>query len=91
MRNTQSAKTYGPFAQESIDPRKFAPGETKAIDLSVQLTSDVVAGKYDVILSLPDGSPKLKNRAKYRILFANGDGVQDKTNRYNVIGQLTVN
>lgn len=91
LRNKQSSKTYGPYAQENIDPRKFAPGETKSIDLSVQLSPDVVPGKYDVILNLPDGSSKLKDKAKYRILFSNGNNVQDKTNRYNIIGQLTVN
>ncbi|EFX84195.1 hypothetical protein DAPPUDRAFT_99982 [Daphnia pulex] len=91
LRNKQSSKTYGPYVQENIDPRKFAPGERKSIDLSVQLLPDVVPGKYDVILNLPDGSSTLKGKAKYRILFANGNNVQDKTNRYNVIGQLTVN
>jgi hypothetical protein len=89
--NVQSSKQYGPFVQKGIDPRKIAPGQTKAIDLSVTLPSDIPAGKYTVNLNLPDESPKLKNVAAYRILFANGGNVQDKKNRFNVIGQITIN
>lgn len=91
MRETQSSKEYGPFVQENIDPRQFTPGETKSIDLSVTLTSSVPVGKYDVILNLPDPWSTLKNIPNYRILFANDDKVQDKKNRYNLIGQITIN
>lgn len=58
--------------------------------VTAHVPSDLPPGQYDVILNLPDGSPTLKDEPKYRILFANGGKVQDKVNRFNIIGQITV-
>lgn len=58
--------------------------------VTVQVPSELSPGLYDVIINLPDGSPSLKDEVNYRILFANGGKVQDKINRLNIIGQITI-
>jgi hypothetical protein len=58
--------------------------------VTVQVPADLSSGLYDVIINLPDGSPSLKDVVNYRILFSNGENVQDKTNRLNIIGQITI-
>ncbi|XP_057372748.1 uncharacterized protein LOC130693596 [Daphnia carinata] len=80
-------KKSGPIRQSSIDPRKFAPGKETTINLNVQVPSDIAPGKYEVILNLPDESLK---DPKYSILFANGGKVQVEKERFNVIGQITI-
>ncbi|KAI9561362.1 hypothetical protein GHT06_012319 [Daphnia sinensis] len=80
-------KKSAPIRQSNIDPRKFAPGKVTTVNLNVQVPSDLAPGQYDVILNLPD--EKLKD-PKYSILFANGDKVQDTKERFNVIGQITI-
>ncbi|KZS16107.1 Uncharacterized protein APZ42_018190 [Daphnia magna] len=80
-------KKSAPIRQSKIDPRKFAPGKVMPVNLNVQVPSDLAPGQYDVILNLPD--EKLKD-PKYSILFANGEKVQDENERFNVIGQITI-
>jgi hypothetical protein len=88
---TKQSKSVKPIPyQPKVDPRSFLPGKTTSIQVTVKVPSELSPSQYDVILNLPDGSPTLKDEPKYRILFANGGKVQDKVNRFNIIGQITV-
>jgi hypothetical protein len=88
---TKQSKSVKPIPyQPKVDPRSFLPGKITSIQVTAQVPSELPPGQYDVILNLPDGSPTLKDKAAYRILFANGGKVQDKENRFNIIGNITV-
>ena len=92
----QKTQTLTTFNQMNVDPRRWAPASPVSVDLSFTIPSTLPASIYDVILNLPDASPslavtsKMPNNIRYRILFANANGVQETSTRYNILGQVTV-
>jgi Domain of unknown function (DUF4832)/Domain of unknown function (DUF4874) len=49
------------------------PSETRKLELTLNLPSNLEPGKYDVLLALPDPMPKLYARPEYAIQLANKD------------------
>ena len=78
------------FTLSKVDPRKWAPGSTVSLALSFAIPSNMPAGKYDVILNLPDASTTLGSQPLTRILMANDGGVQEPQTRYNILSQVNV-
>jgi hypothetical protein len=54
----------------TADPRTWLPGKAIELEQSVSL-ADVPAGKYELLLALPDPTPSLHDDAKYAIRLAN--------------------
>lgn len=77
------------FAQ-TADPRRWSPGLLVSVGLSFTVPSAQAVGSYDVILNLPDASSSISSNPNYRIIFANANGVQEKSTRFNILGQITV-
>ena len=88
LRN-KSTLSLSTFTQ-TVDPRRWSPTSTVSVDLSFTVPATLSVGNYDVILNLPDASPSLANNPNYRILFANSNGVQETSTRFNILGQVSV-
>jgi hypothetical protein len=71
------------------DPRTWLPGKAIELQQTVALAA-IPAGKYDLLLALPDPTPSLHDDAKYAIRLANA-GVWDAATGSNALGaQLEV-
>ncbi|XP_046633549.1 uncharacterized protein LOC124312970 [Daphnia pulicaria] len=77
------------FAQ-TANPRSWSPGLLVSVGLSFTVPSAQSVGSYDVILNLLDASSSISSNPNYRILFANANGIQETSTRFNILGQLTV-
>ncbi len=78
--------TDGQIVHEHVskqDSRYWFGGESIQINETVELPS-LLAGNYDVLLSLIDANQKLSNRVEYSIRFANVN-VWEKTTGYNLL------
>lgn len=58
------------------------PGETKQVDIEGGVPADIPNGEYQVLLNLPDPTPKLYNRPDYSIRLAN-QNVWEANTGYN--------
>jgi hypothetical protein len=62
-----------------VDPRFWLPQDTVAVDTVVTVPHTVPAGRYTVMLNLPDPCASLHDRPEYSIRFANvGTWVPEK-------------
>jgi Domain of unknown function (DUF4832)/Domain of unknown function (DUF4874) len=86
LRNTASGKKTA--IKVNVDARRWAAGETARVNVDDAIPSDLPAGKYEVLLNLPDPKPALRTRAEYSIRLAN-DGWEPETG-FNLLGTLTV-
>lgn len=68
------------------DVRKWFSGNLK-VEESIKITSDIPAGKYELLLFLPDGSESISNRPEYAIRLANQD-VWEPTTGYNKLNHV---
>ncbi|MCQ2341922.1 MAG: DUF4832 domain-containing protein [Paludibacteraceae bacterium] len=76
-----SSNTYK--VQLASDPRTWLPnGATTAINESITLPSNMVAGSYTMYLWLPDASASIANNANYAVRFANSN-IWDSSTGYN--------
>lgn len=57
----------------AVDPRQWLPGATSRASLDVALPPDAAAGTYDVLIAMPDASPRLRTDPRYAIRPANAD------------------
>jgi hypothetical protein len=55
------------------DPRFWLPGGTHTVAVGAPVPRGLPAGRYDVLLELPDPSPRLRGRPAYAIRLANED------------------
>jgi hypothetical protein len=55
------------------DPRFWLPGGTHTVAVDAAVPDDLPAGRYDLLLHLPDPSPRLRGRPEYAIRLANED------------------
>jgi hypothetical protein len=53
------------------DPRRFAADRTNTVMVSLTIPQSTASGTYDVLLGLPDPSPRLSSRPEYAIRMAN--------------------
>jgi len=79
LRNTATGETR--TMRAVADARTILPlaGETRDLELSVTVPSNLPAGSYDVLLALPDAAPTLENDVRYNIRFANVGTWQEST------------
>lgn len=69
--------------------REFpAGGESKIVSVRFDVPSGVPSGRYELLLSLPDSAPALRNRVEYAVRLANR-GVWEAATGLNRLG-LTV-
>jgi hypothetical protein len=71
------------------DPRLWQAAKTHAVNIQYRLPSNLAIGKYDLLLNLPDPSPKLKNRPEYSIRLANED-IWEASSGYNSLSKSIV-
>lgn len=60
------------------------PGETKTLEITGGIP-DIIPGKYEVILNLPDPYPSIHDRPEYSIRLAN-QNVWEESTGYNLLG-----
>jgi hypothetical protein len=87
-RQTQQLRTLTLIA----DPRRWAAAQVSDVNVTVALPADLPADTYDLLLHLPDASPRLASLPAYAIRLANTDMWEASTG-YNALGaalQITV-
>jgi hypothetical protein len=55
----------------NVDPRRWPAGVTTAITTTVTLPNSLAAGRYDLLLALPDQATSLRSNFSYSIQMAN--------------------
>ena len=88
LRNTATKKVFR--LPVKGDPRFWEPGQTKTIEFTAGLPAGIEGGTYDVLLRLPDPSPKLADRAEYAIRLANEDVWEALTGMNSLRQSVTV-
>jgi hypothetical protein len=79
LRNQSTKKLFRIFLNSGsltptntmYDPRFWQPGTTTKVTVNNALPTNLPAGTYDLLLNLPDPSPKLLTRPEYSIRLAN--------------------
>lgn len=71
------------------DPRFWQAGETHSVDIKYRLPKNLIAGKYDLLINLPDPTLKLRNRPEYSIRLANKD-IWEASSGYNSLKRSVV-
>lgn len=72
LRHVNSGDTI--ISDADADPRKLLPGgATMAFSKQIPMPSTAKPGVYDILVGLPDTSPKLSQDPRYAIRFANAD------------------
>lgn len=71
LRNRETKKEY--HLVVNADPRLWMAGTTRLINFAETIPADTPYGEYDVLLNLPDPTPKLYKRPEYSIRLANQD------------------
>jgi len=74
---------------ESVDPRRWEPGQETKLSLKLSVPTTCKSGKYRLSLWLPDEAPSLEARPEYAIRLANAD-VWDATTGLNLLGEIRV-
>lgn len=57
----------------NADPRQWLAGTKSSVSFEVTLPSDLAPGTYDLLIALPDPSPRLRGDPRYAIRPANED------------------
>jgi hypothetical protein len=80
LRSHANGQLYRPTLAHVPDPRRWLP-DHGPITVSVQMTlpATLPAGRYDVLLNLPDPAPRLYGRPEYSIRLANRNTWQAST------------
>jgi hypothetical protein len=86
LRNTATSALYR-FPLTG-DPRRWQPGGTATINQVVTLPANLPAGKYALLLNLPD--PLLRSRPEYSIRLANQGTWEAATGMNNLLRTITV-
>ena len=84
FRNQQTGKEY--FINGKADIRFWVTGKIEWKE-TVRLPADVPAGKYEILLNLPDKYPALRGRPEYSIRLANQNTWEEKTG-YNKLNHF---
>jgi hypothetical protein len=83
-RSTDGAVTR--MSAAGSDPRTWQSDQTTTMTLRATVPADLAAGKYEVLVRLPDAAGSLRNDPRYAIRFANTDVWQPSTGD-NSLGQ----
>jgi Domain of unknown function (DUF4832)/Domain of unknown function (DUF4874) len=68
------------------DVRRWLPGDTRTINLTVPIAASAALGSYDVYLHLPDAAPSLAGRSEYAVRFAN-NGLWEASSGFNSLNR----
>ena len=80
LRHKASGKLYR--YGSTNDPRRWAPAQTRQVEITGVVPSSALKGDYDVLLNLPDPAPSVYGRPEYAIRLAN-DGVWEAATGFN--------
>ncbi|MCS6871817.1 MAG: DUF4832 domain-containing protein [Anaerolineae bacterium] len=67
------------------DPRFWLPNEPMVVTVRATLPNDLPAGRYELMLSLPDPEPRLSADPRYAIRLAN-QGLWDERTGFHALG-----
>jgi hypothetical protein len=70
------------------DPRFWGAGQTSTVTVNASIPNNAPAGPHDVLLRLPDPSPRLRDRPEFAVGFANA-GVWDQSTGLNALNLTT--
>lgn len=84
LRNLQSRKEF--FFECKTDIRRWYTGEIFFKE-SVKIPTGIVAGRYELLLSLPDSYLTLSKRPEYAIRFAN-ENIWEENTGYNRLNHI---
>jgi len=87
LRNRETKKEYHWVV--NTDPRLWMAGTTRQINFAETIPADMPYGEYDVLLNLPDPTPKLYKRPEYSIRLANQD-IWEVSTGYNSLLQSII-
>jgi hypothetical protein len=87
LRNRETKREYHWVV--NADPRLWMAGTTKLINFAETIPADTPYGEYDVLLNLPDPTPKLYKRPEYSIRLANPD-IWEAPTGYNSLLQSII-
>jgi hypothetical protein len=82
LRHKQTKKEH--YIQVNEDPRRWLPGSTKTVTVEAGIPANMPSGEYQVLLNLPDPSPKLSSRPEYSIRLAN-QNMWEAATGYNLL------
>jgi len=88
LRNRETKKEYHWVVNE--DPRLWMAGTTRLINFAETIPADTPYGEYDVLLNLPDPTPKLYKRPEYSIRLANQDIWEVSTGYNSLLQSISV-
>lgn len=71
LRHTVSGRLHRTPIKDDL--RLWGSGETRTVHVQNLAPLELETGSYDVLLSLPDPEPRLRERAEYSIRLANAD------------------
>jgi hypothetical protein len=71
------------------DTRRWLPARTFSLNWRATVPRSAPAGTYEVLLFLPDASPRLRHRPEFSLRFANV-GTWVPTSGFNRLGEVTV-
>lgn len=54
----------------AVDPRTWLPGRTTALQATVDVPGDLIPGRYELQLAMPDAAASLAARPEYSVRFA---------------------
>ena len=80
LRNRKTREEY--YLPLNKDPRMWTPGTSNIVHITGGVRETMPLGQYQVLLNLPDPTPKLYNRPEYSIRLAN-QNVWEASTGYN--------
>ena len=88
LRNVQDSTTY--FLETGEDPRFWLGGDTVATEIIGGIPANLPAGRYEIMLNLPDPMPQLKRRNVFAIRLANLNTWDEATGYNSLLHDLVV-
>ncbi|MBD2773230.1 DUF4832 domain-containing protein [Iningainema sp. BLCCT55] len=82
LRNRKNSREY--FLPVKDDPRMWMPGTTNVVNITGGIPANMPKGEYEVLLNLPDPTPKLYNYPEYSIRLANKN-IWEASTGYNFL------
>lgn len=70
---SRATGTTARLPASGVDPRQWLPDTTSRVLLDVTVPIDLAPGTYDVLIAMPDASPRLRTDSRYAIRPANAD------------------
>ncbi|AFZ00157.1 DUF4832 domain-containing protein [Calothrix sp. PCC 6303] len=88
LRNIETQDEYYLVIEQNLGT--WIHNQKKTIDITAGIPESINTGSYQVLLNLPDMSPKLYKRPEYSIRFANKDVWENSTGYNSLLHTVTV-